>query len=222
MVDEASPPWRSHGMALASSPARPVSWWTRARRKAWMKLTLRDVSGSDNHPQLDRIYAIEDPWGMETERERTRFSATNAIIESAFEPVGSLLEIGCGEGHQTEFLARVSAQQYGLDVSARAIARARERVPQAQFHVGSLFDQPWGNQPHRFDLVTACDVLYYMSDIPAALAQMRHLGRAGLVTFYAPTCARVAPHLDVIPGVRHDWICHGGTAWLVAWWRNGG
>ena len=122
---------------------------------------------------------------------------------------------------QTEFLAQVSAQQFGLDVSARAISRARERIPRAQFHVGDLFDQPWGDQQHRFDLITACDVLYYMSDIPAALARMRHLARAGLVTFYAPASARVAPYLGVIEGVRHDWIFHGNTVWLVAWWRDG-
>jgi len=221
MADDVSGSWLSKVTIRDASPSKQMPWWVRARRKAWMKLTLRDVSGCDNHPQLDRIYALQDPWGMETERERARFSATNAIIESAFGPVDSLLEIGCGEGHQTEFLAQVSAQQFGLDVSARAISLACERMPRAQFHVGDLFDQPWGDQQHRFDLITACDVLYYMSDIPAALARMRHLARAGLVTFYAPASARVAPYLGVIEGVRHDWIFHGNTVWLVAWWRDG-
>ena len=196
------------------------SLWERARRKAWMKLTLKDVSGNDNHSQLDRIYTVADPWGMETAREQARFAATNAIIESAFGRVGSVLEIGCGEGHQTEWLARLSDEQYGVDVSAKAIERARKRLPQASFHAGSIEDQPWGDAAGRFDLVTACDVLYYMSDVPAAIARMRHLAPNGLVTFYAPTCDRVAPHLMGIPNIRHDWIAHQRTSWLVAWWRN--
>ena len=222
MTNDALPSRQTGDGALVPSPVGRAPWWKRARRKAWMKLTLRDVGGSDNHQQLNRIYAIEDPWGMETERERARFASTNAIIESAFGKVGSLLEIGCGEGHQTEFLARIGSHLYGLDVSARAVERARARVPQAQFHVGSLFDQPWRDELNRFDLITACDVLYYMSDIPAALAQMRRLGRAGLVTFYEPTSPRVVPHLEGIKGLQRDWISHGGTTWLVAWWRDAG
>ena len=26
--------------------------------------------------------------------------------------------------------------------------------------------------------------------------------------------------LDRIEGLQKDWIWHGGTVWLVGWWRN--
>jgi len=192
----------------------------KAQRRLWMKYALRGVGGSDNHARLDLAYRMEDPWNMDSALERARFEATNRVIERAFGKVGSVLEIGCGEGHQTEWLARLSERQYGIDVSPHAVERAQARLPQAQFAAVDLFRQPWGDQRHRFDLVTACEVLYYLSDPAATLERMRHLGRNGLVTFFAPACGRVGPHLEKIPGLHKDWFFHGGTAWLVGWWRD--
>jgi len=192
----------------------------KAQRRLWMKYALRGVGGSDNHARLDLAYTVEDPWNMASAMERARFEATNAVIEQAFGRVGSVLEIGCGEGHQTEWLAKLSDEQYGLDVSAQAVERARQRLPNAHFAAADLFHQPWGDQQHRFDLVTACEVLYYLSDPAATIARMRHLGRNGLVTFFAPACGRVGPHLDAVPGLHKEWIYHGGTAWLIGWWRD--
>ncbi len=192
----------------------------KARRRLWMKYALRGVGGSDNHARLDLAYAVADPWNMESPLERARFEQTNAVIERAFGPVGSVLELGCGEGHQTAWLARLSREQYGVDVSAQAIERARVRLPSAQFAATDIFGQPWGDAPGRFDLVTACEVLYYLSDPAATIARMRQLAPRGLVTIFAPACGRVGPHLEAVPGLRKDWIFHGGTAWLVGWWND--
>lgn len=192
----------------------------KAQRRLWMKYALRGVGGSDNHSRLDLAYSVEDPWNMDSSLEQARFEATNRVIEKAFGRVGSVLEIGCGEGHQTEYLARLSDEQYGIDVSAQAIERASLRLPAARFASTDLFNQPWGDEHHRFDLITACEVLYYLSDPAATLERMRHLGRRGLVTFFAPASGRVGPHLEKIPGLHKDWIHHGSTSWLVGWWND--
>ena len=131
----------------------------KAQRRLWMKYALRGVGGNDNHARLDLAYRMPDPWNMDSPMERARFEATNGVIEQAFGRVGSVLEIGCGEGHQTQYLARLSDEQYGLDVSPAAIERARVRLPQAHFAAVDLFQQPWGEERQRFDLVTACEVL---------------------------------------------------------------
>ncbi|MCR6701107.1 MAG: hypothetical protein NVV68_08160 [Dokdonella sp.] len=59
-----------------------------------------------------------------------------------------------------------------------------------------------------------------MRDIDATLERMSHLGRACLVTVFSPALRRVGPHLARMPNLHKDWIWHGGTVWLVAWWRN--
>lgn len=191
----------------------------KVQRRIWMKYALRGA-GNDNHARLDLAYRMEDPWNMDSALEQARFQATNDIIAQAFGHVGSLLELGCGEGHQTEHLARVSHEQYAIDISPQAIERARRRLPRAHFAATDVFHLPWDRESERFDLVTACEMLYYLSDPGATIARMRALGRNGLVTFFAPACGVLGPHLDSIPGLHKDWFHHGRTAWLVAWWRD--
>jgi 2-polyprenyl-3-methyl-5-hydroxy-6-metoxy-1,4-benzoquinol methylase len=192
----------------------------KVKRRSWMKYALRGVGANDNFGRLDLAYSIEDPWNMDSPTEISRFEGTNRIIEREFGRVGSLLELGCGEGHQTRHLARLADRVYGLDVSAKAVERARVRLPQGQFAAADLFNQPWSAEVPRFELITACEVLYYMSDVEQTLARMSELGRNCLVTIFAPAARRVGPQLDRIEGLRKDWIWHGGTVWLVAWWRN--
>lgn len=200
--------------------SRAMARVRKARRRLWLTYVLRGAEGSDSFKRLDRLYTVEDPWNMVSEKERARFEATNRVIESAFGRVGSVLELGCGEGHQTEFLAKISDTQYGVDVSAHAVERARQRLPQAHFEATDIFGQPWGDGANRFDLVTACEMLYFLSEPEKTIARMRHLGRNGLVTFFAPTCGLMGPHLDGIPGLHKDWIHHDDTVWLIAWWRG--
>lgn len=202
--------------------SRAVTRLRKARRRLWVTYALRGAEGSDSFKRLDLLYTMEDPWNMVSEKERVRFEATNRVIESAFGRVGSVLELGCGEGHQTEFLAKISDTQYGVDVSAQAVERARKRLPQAHFEATDIFGQPWGDEQGRFDLVTACEMLYFLSEPEKTIARMRHLGRNGLITFFAPTCGLMGPQLDAIPGLHKDWIHHEDTVWLIAWWRGDG
>jgi SAM-dependent methyltransferase len=190
------------------------------KRRSWMKYALRGVGPNDNFERLDLAYSIEDPWNMDSPTELARFEGTNRIISREFGRVGSLLELGCGEGHQTRHFTELADSVYGLDVSAKAVERARLRLPGAQFAATDLANEPWSADKGRYDLITACEVLYYMGDVDATLARMSALGRNCLVTIFAPAARRVGPHLDRIEGLQKDWIWHGGTVWLVAWWRN--
>lgn len=192
----------------------------KALRRTWMNYALRGVSGADNHDGLDLAYRIADPWNMESDLERYRFERTNAIVEKQFPHIRSILEVGCGEGHQSEYLQRLCDELYGVDVSATAIERARRRLPRAGFAVGDVFAQPWGRERARFDLVVACEVLYYVADIRRTVDEISHLGKACLVTLFAPAIRRVGPFVENIPGVKKDWFGAAGAQWVVAYWRN--
>lgn len=188
--------------------------------KVWRRYAMRGIGANDNHAGLDKLYALPDPWGMTTAREQSRFGQTNAVIAAHAGRVGTLLEIGSGEGHQSEHLAKLCDQLYGLDVSDRAVERARERLPAAKFGVGEITALPWAPpEGGRYDLVVACEVLYYLSDIGKAVEAMSSLGRACLVTFFCPSARRVAEHLQDLPGVRRGWIYHDPYAWLWAYWE---
>lgn len=202
--------------------SRLVPKLRKAVRRAWMKYAMRGVGGADDYERLDLAYRLGDPWNMESPLEQARFAATNALVERTFGRVGTLLEVGCGEGHQTRVLCAVADEVHGIDVSPTAVARARERLPMAHFAATDIHGQPWGDQQGRFDLVVACEVLYYIKDIPATLARMSHLGKACMVTFFVPALGRVGPHLEDIPGLHKDWLHSRGETWLACWWRNPG
>ncbi len=203
-------------VASEGAPARRIV------SKVWRRYAMRGIGANDNHAGLDKLYALPDPWGMTTEREQSRFAQTNAVIAAHAGRVGTLLEIGSGEGHQSEHLATLCDQLYGLDVSERAVERARERLPAARFGVGEITALPWEPPTGgKYDLVVACEVLYYLSDIGKAVETMSTLGRACLVTFFCPSARRVAEHLQDLPGVRRGWIYHDPYAWLWAYWEPG-
>jgi 2-polyprenyl-3-methyl-5-hydroxy-6-metoxy-1,4-benzoquinol methylase len=189
-----------------------------AVRRLWMRYALRGVKQNDNHDRLDLAYVIEDPWKLDSEPEHARFRATSARLERAFGRPRTILEVGCGEGVQSEYFARQCERLTGIDVSARAVERARRRLPNAEFAVGDLGAQPWAGETDRFDVVAACEVIYYMSDVPAFLANMSRLGRGCVVTYFSAAERKMGPLVRAIPGVAIDEIVQPQAAWYVATW----
>ena len=190
-------------------------------RRTWMKYALRGVRQNDNHERLDLAYSVHDPWHMDSEQERHRFLETNKVIAERIAPhVGTLLEIGCGEGHQSEVLLRLCDQLTGIDVSPKAIERARRRLPGATFSSGDLFAQPWAKERGRFDLITACEVIYYMSDRPKFLETIDTLGKHCLVTYFSPAARKVEAECMAMPGAQKTSFRFGETEWTAVWWKG--
>lgn len=185
-----------------------------------MRYALGRRRAADHVGALDTLYRIEDPWNMGSPREQARFVATNRLIEREFGRVGDLLEIACGEGHQSEHLRRVCDRLVGVDVSGRAVERARRRVPDARFELVDLSRSGWRGPPDRFDLVTACEMLYDLQDVAPMIERMNALGRACFVTFYSPAAERLSPHLSALPLLGRESFGHGDVEWLACWWRN--
>jgi SAM-dependent methyltransferase len=53
---------------------------------------------------------------------------------------GRVLELGCGAGRLTGYLAEMSGAVHGIDLSAEMVAYSRQRYPQATFSQGDLRD----------------------------------------------------------------------------------
>jgi len=194
-------------------------------KRAWMKVALRGTRFSDNHDRIDLAYKVEDPWLMNTPKERYRFEQTNEIIERAFGDsssgkLGTMLEVGCGEGHQTEYLSRLCENMYGFDVSATAVERAKTRLPHATFAACDMTTQPF-LKDERFDLVVACEVLYYMEDVPLFLRQMSELGRHCLVTYYDGRGSKqIAARLAELSNTETASFRFEDVTWCAVWWSN--
>jgi SAM-dependent methyltransferase len=189
-------------------------------RDCWVRWGLHRVHYADRARKLDLLYRVENPWRMDSAREQARFAWTNGVISTHLPRPETLLEIGCGEGHQSLHLASICVCPYGIDISARAIERARRRCPEASFAIGDPFAFRFAAMPPVFDLVVACEMIYYVKDIARFLERLSHLGRACLVTYHDGHAKKLDPHFATLSGCEREQFGFGDAEWIAVWWRN--
>ena len=185
-------------------------------RNLWKKFVFRGVDFSDNYAAFRTAYLVADPYNLKSAQAAHRFLTTNRIIQNNFGQVHRLLEVGCAEGYQSQHLKLLCSILHGIDVSAKAIARAKARCPTCRFSVEDLF-----SIQGPFDLVVAAEVLYYMKDIPAVLNRMSRLGSNCLVTYYEPYADRLDRYFANIPGAREEVFQFRDARWKAVWWNTG-
>jgi SAM-dependent methyltransferase len=179
-------------------------------------MMLRGTAFSGSYRKLRMLYSLEDPWDMSSAREQHRFEATNEQLVKLAPGYGSILELGCGEGHQTLYLARLADRIFGLDVSPRAVARARARCPDGCFEAGQMEDVATTFRDEHFDLITACEVLYYAHDIRKILRDLQARTDRLYVSNYEARAGHLREHFTgpawrALPSIQHGdtvWECH--------------
>lgn len=78
----------------------------------------------------------------------------------------SILEIGCGTGKNTVFLAQIGGRVHALDFSEGMIDKAREKVPaeNVKFSVSDL-TQKWPCEDESYDLIVCNLVLEHIAEL---------------------------------------------------------
>ncbi len=78
-----------------------------------------------------------------------------------FAPGGSILDVGCGDGHLQELLASAGYSRYlGVDLSTEAIQRAESRCDdRTEFRQIAVDDF---ETEERFDVIVFNEILYYL------------------------------------------------------------
>jgi 2-polyprenyl-3-methyl-5-hydroxy-6-metoxy-1,4-benzoquinol methylase len=131
-------------------------------------------------------------------------------------PVKSVLEVGCGEGHVTDKLARFfpGARVLGTDFSTAIIDIARREHPDRDFQVCSVYDAaalgPW-------DLVVACEVFEHLDEPARALEVVSKIATGHvLITVPREPLWRA---LNMLRG--QYWSAWGNTDGHVQHWSRG-
>ncbi|MBE9039686.1 class I SAM-dependent methyltransferase [Oscillatoriales cyanobacterium LEGE 11467] len=129
-------------------------------------------------------------------------------------PNAKILDLCCGGARATRFLVGESRDVVGLDASPRALERARQNVPQAQYVEGFAEQMPF--EDNCFDLVHTSVALHEMNS--TQLQQIlwevsRVLKPNGIFTFidfHAPTNPLFWPGLAAFL-----WLFETETAWQL-------
>lgn len=88
-------------------------------------------------------------------------AALRQILSEAGIARGLVVELGCGSGVTARRLMEYGYDLVGMDISPAMIELARQRIPEAQFQVGSLWDFPI---PTCRCVVALNEVLCYRAD----------------------------------------------------------
>jgi len=159
---------------------------------------------------------------MDSQSEQFRFNETNKIISRNIEKRGKLLEIGCGEGHQTEHFSKIFDEIHAVDVSSVAVEKARKRFGDSNiiFKVGFVPKVTESFNNSYFDVVTACEVLYYMDNIPDILDEISRVGKKCLITYYDGESNNMDNYFTGKNNIQSCEVKIGALKWKFLWWDN--
>ena len=137
-----------------------------------------------------------------------------AIADLAITADTVALDLCCGSGQATAFLAARSQHVTGLDASPRSIARAQKNVPNATYIEGFAQDLPFADA--SFDLVHISAALHEMerTSLQTIVWEVYRVLKPGgvfaIVDFHTPTNPLFWPGLAVFM-----WLFETETAWAL-------
>jgi 2-polyprenyl-3-methyl-5-hydroxy-6-metoxy-1,4-benzoquinol methylase len=115
-------------------------------------------------------------------RARAERSAFARLVDQAIAGDARIVEVGCGTGQMSLYLARADRVVVGADLTVASLrlaeaARRRFGLDQVRFVESDLF-RP-GLQPGAFDVVYCSGVLHHTPDPKAAFARVARLAKPG-------------------------------------------
>jgi ubiquinone/menaquinone biosynthesis C-methylase UbiE len=113
-------------------------------------------------PDPDPIQALEGP-------------AMRKLIDEL--PDGPVLDAACGTGRHTAYLVEKGHEVLGVDANEAMLAKAREKVPGAEFRVGDLADLPV--EDRSYGAITCGLGFSHLQDIEPAIEELARVVRPG-------------------------------------------
>jgi len=173
--------------------------------------------------RVDQVRDLFDAWA-EAGRAEGMERGHGPTARQAFERLGlkegqRYLDVGCGNGYTVRWAAQThpSVQAFGIDVSEKMVARARQlssepnaRFIHAPFPLSML-------RPGSFSAIFSMEVFYYLPDLAAGLSNVASLLEPGghfvcIVDYYAENTASHSWPTDV--GVQMNLLSE--SAWREA------
>ena len=169
---------------------------------------VEQVSAATVYEQVSAGYDAEAGGGL--------FATDEPVVAEylASREPGVALDAACGTGRFAEFLARRGHQVIGVDSSPDMLARARQRVPEAEFHVAGLDRLPLPDD--CVDVIVCALALEHVASLDPVLAEFARVLRPGgdlvisdvhheLVTRGSVMTARgPAGEARIVPACRHQ------------------
>jgi SAM-dependent methyltransferase len=199
-------------------------------------LLVRDAG--HNEEELSAARAVNPAWYVEeqppeaTSPWRHHLARRRRYVTSALrrelaargrERAGNLLDLGCGDGNHTAWLAAFADKIYGSDYNIVRLARARGLNGKATFFLADILDYP--ARDGFFDVVFFNHVIEHIPDDAGALAEIyRIMAPGGVLILGTPNegswwwqlAYRRAPHVRASTDHVHFYTAETLTAKIAA------
>ena len=133
------------------------------------------------------IQVAYDQWAAQYDTDENATRDLNARVLRERLPLGedaAVLELGCGTGLNTEWLARHAGRVVAVDVSPEMLTRARRRLAEASVTLREMdVIEPWPFDDSAFDAVVATLVLEHVERLAPVFCEAHRALRPG-GTFY--------------------------------------
>ncbi|MGW4212071.1 class I SAM-dependent methyltransferase [Lentzea sp. NPDC004789] len=150
-------------------------------RIAEIRAVLADETLANAAVEVDRVETIAGYrlWSATYDRPNSAFDLDEPVVGEIVDslPAGVALDAACGTGRYAEFLAGRGHRVIGVDSSPEMLARARARVPEAEFVLGDLHRLPVDDA--EVDLVVCALALTHVPALGPVMAEFARVLRPG-------------------------------------------
>jgi 2-polyprenyl-3-methyl-5-hydroxy-6-metoxy-1,4-benzoquinol methylase len=163
--------------------------------------------------EIEKFYEKEDPWGYKSILDDQIRKEKIIKVLNQFHPYKfkKALDIGCGEGWITEELP--AEEIIGIDISQKAIERARKNAKNAKYYVGdiNLITLP----SNYFDLIVATGVLYrhYINRKTVKKIEKALSPKGFLISCHIKEMKRFDPNLPIL--YKEEFSYRGKTEKII-------
>jgi len=124
------------------------------------------------------------------------------VIEEKFSGSSAVLDIGCGAGFLTNYLAQKGHQVSGIDLSEKSleVAKKNDQTANVAYAQASAYALPYPDQ--NFDVVSAMDLLEHVEHPEKVISEAGRVLKKGGLFFFHTFSRNFLSWLVVIKGVE--------------------